>query len=380
MIRAGEPGPPTRHRAVHARFGDGLCLRLIDPPDSVLRQVATELGTVAGQPADPILTVRFVEPVRNRAELTRLGLTDHPFAFDTERFYLIGRRGHLTSIDFGSLDTTEIEIERGESTIPLLLPLLSLRLVAVDRVLLHAASFLHEGRAVVATGWQSGGKSELLFAFMDRGATYLADEWTIVRGDGWIEGIASDVHFWDWQLRALPAISARVRRADHRRLTALRLAAAPVKLLRAGRRHTSLHRTLADLERWLDNAGRVRFGPATAFDGRVHRGPLPLDDLLLATVGGADTQVRPIDGEDITARIVSSLEYERRELSAAYAQYRYAFPERTSEPFESMPRLEREILARAFAGVRAHEVRHRYPPSFADLYRAVAPVLGAPAG
>jgi hypothetical protein len=384
MIRAGETGSPSGQRVVHATFGDGLCLRLIDPPDPVLRQVATELGAVAGLPAglpaDPILTVRFTEPVGTRADLIRLGLTDHPFAFDSERFYLIGRRGHLTAIDFRALDTTEIEIERGESTIPLLLPLLSLRLVAMGRVLLHAASFVHEGRAVVATGWQSGGKSELLFAFMVRGATYLADEWTIVRGDGSIEGFASDVHFWDWQLRALPPISARISGGDLRRLAALRVAGGPVRLLRGGRRPTSVRRTLADLERWLDNAARVRIAPATVFDGRVHRGSLHLDDVLLATVGGHDTTVLPVEGREVAARIGASLDYERRELSAAYAQYRYAFPERTSELLEGGPRLEREILADAFAGVRAHEVRHRYPPSFTALYNAVSAVLDAPAG
>jgi hypothetical protein len=373
-------GSPTGQHVIHATFGEGLCIRLIDPPASVLRQVASELGAVPGGPAHPILTVRFIEAVGNRAELTTLALTDHPFAFDAECFYLVGRRGHLTRLDFRSLDTADVEIERGESAIPLLLPLLALRLVAMGRVLLHAASFVQEDRVIVATGWQSGGKSELLLAFMDRGATYLADEWTIVRRDGWIDGIASDMHVWDWQLRQLPRLSARLPVGDRRRLGALRLGARTIRVLLGDHRNGPVRRALADLDRWLDNAARVRIPAGAAFDGRVRRGSVRLDDLFLATVGSGETVVLPVDGHEVAARIAASLEYERRELDAAYAQYRYAFPERTSELLEGAPRLEREILADAFVGVRAHEVRHRYPPSFDDLYRTVSAVLDAAAG
>ena len=363
-------------KVIYAALGDGSCIRLVDAPGSVLDQVRQELGAVEGPPAEPLLTVRFIDAVPNRHELRTLGVTGQPFAFDERRFYLVGDGGYLTHVDFGSLDTTEIEIERGAAAIPLLVPILALRLLDRDRVLLHAASFVYRGGAIVVTGWQSGGKSEVMLAFMSEQARYVADEWAIIDAGGRVSGLSSHVHLWDWQLRQLPTLWARLAASERQRLGVLRLARRGARLIsRASTGSATAARTVSQLRRWIENAARARVPPERLFGAPAHRGSLDIAHVLLATVRSGATEVLPSESRVIAARMAASLEYERKDLIAAYAQYRYAFPDERSDSIEQAAGRERQILEEALSGVPAHEILHPYPPFLPDLYRAAVRVI-----
>ena len=118
----------------------------------------------------------------------------------------------MTRIDLARAgEALEIVCERAVTAIPLLVPLLALRLIARGYVLVHASSFVHRGRGVLVAGWEGGGKSELLLPFVANGADYLADEWTIVGGErSMLHGVAAHAQIWDWQLRQLPAVRKRL--------------------------------------------------------------------------------------------------------------------------------------------------------------------------
>ena len=165
--------------------------------------------------------------------------------------------------------------------IPLLVPLVSLALLNKGYALLHASSFVYQGRGVLVTGWKKGGKTEMLLAFMAAGAHYLADEWTIVGGaDGRMYGLAALVPTRDWHLRQQPRLWRRLTPRDRLRLRLFRLyrglydAAPPLRALPSFPGHA-----LRELRRE-DGAARLGLAvnpPDALFPGRVWRGPAPLD-------------------------------------------------------------------------------------------------------
>jgi hypothetical protein len=363
---------------VDAGIGGGLSIRLVDPPPDALVQVRSETGGLPGESLDPVMTIKFVEHL-DHGPLRMLGLSGDAFGFDGVGFYLPGGRGGLARIDLGSSDEFDVVVERRVGRIPLLVPLLGIRLLARDRVLLHASTFLVNDRAVVATAWASGGKSELLLAFMDHGARYVADEWTMIDGGGRITGLCSDLHVWDWQLRQMPELAASVSAAERRRLGALRAARTATRGAARLRRRGSIGRSLHQLDGWVRNAARVRLTPEAAYPRRVAREPVIVGALLLASVAAGPLSASVTDAATVVARMTASLDFERSPLLRTWAQYRYAFPTARNTAIEEASRMERDILMRALAHVPATEIVHPFPPSLDELYAAAREVVGRPA-
>ena len=81
----------------------------------------------------------------------------------------------------------------------------------------------------------------------------------------------------------------------------------------------------------------------------------------------------PTDAKTVAQRMVSSLEYERRALTTAYQQFRFAFPDRTCAALETVRERELALLVDALDDLPAYELRHPYPVGLHDLYDAADP-------
>jgi hypothetical protein len=340
--------------------------------------IADELGAPPRAPSgEPDVTVRVVDELPGSGPLRLLGL--HRAGFDDEHFYLLDARGRRTRVDLAGLGgRDEIVCERGTDRVPLLIPTVGLHLLRTGHVLLHAAAFARQGRGVLVTGWQKGGKTETLLPFMAAGADYVADEWTIVAADPpGMYGCSGIARIWDWHFRQLPDFWARLEPQQRARLRAWRL-------------YQRLHHALPGVDRLPGGAGRALrrlatdgawrwqgvgpIDPAELFDGRVRRGRVPLDRVFLPVVGrDPDTRVTPLDAAEVAQRMVSSLAYERAALTTAYQEYRFAFPDRVNPLLEQARELELRLLTRALAGVPAYELRHPYPVWLHDLREAATP-------
>ncbi len=367
------------HRVVDHVLHGLVTIRLIDPPESALRALRRVLGPSTGSAAaEPDITVTFVDRLPTVGTLRTIGLNDA--AFDDAHFYRVDEFGHRTQIDFGALgEPGEILCERGVSVIPLLVPILGLRLLAKGYVLLHSGAFVYEGVGVLVTGWEKGGKTETLLPFMAAGAHYLSDEWTIVSpDDGLLYGLSGMTQVWSWHLRQLPEFWARIPAADRQRIRAMRLyqrmyRALPESVRGGGIAAGWLHRL--SLEGGYPLLGQSRVAPELIFRDHLWQGSAPLDRLFLATVASGPTAVLPVEAAEIARRMAASLAYERRTLWIAYQQSLYAFPERRNMLLESASLRERELLLRLFAGRTAHEIRHSYPADLAEIYRMVRPYV-----
>jgi hypothetical protein len=353
----------------HAVPGLGT-VALVDAPDHHVRAVVAALGPPAGPVGElDDLTVRFVDRLPTGPGLTRLG---DAAAYDDERFYLVGDDGALAAVDLTRAgEPLEIVCERRLPRVPLLLPLLAVRLAATDRVLLHAAAFRYRGRGVLVAGWQGGGKSETLLPFMAHGAEHLADEWTAVEPAGTMVGVRSHVQVWDWQLRQLPALRPHLplRARVQMRVASMALDAAD------GRRLGQLGGVLNLLRPGLKHNARRSLAPDVLFGGRAGHGATTIDVALLAVVADRpQTTVRPVAAADIAARMPASLVHERRELLDAYAMHRFAFPDRSSAILEAGVEPERRVLEAALSNAETYVVEHPKPLALEALFTAAEPV------
>ena len=65
-------------------------------------------------------------------------------------------------------------------------PLIFLANVATGHIPVHSSAFEYEGRTFIITGWTQIGKTEMLLQFVEKGGTYLSDDWTLLYRNGMI--------------------------------------------------------------------------------------------------------------------------------------------------------------------------------------------------
>ncbi len=371
---------PSRDPAVTEFDVHGLLtLRLRSAPAHIVAALTQEIGApVERPPRRADIVIAFVDHLPPEGELRLLGLEQA--GFDDSHFYLFDGRGHRARMDLSRLgeDGFEITCERAIAAVPLLTSILGLYLLQRRHVMLHASSFVFRGKGVLVAGWQKGGKTEMLLPFMAAGADYVADEWTVVGGDPpGLHGISVVARIWDWQLRQMPDFAARL--ADRQ--------PARFRLWRWFRRGYGMVPGLArlrgrpfDVLRRLSREGGTawqgidRIPPRVVFGEHVWTGRAPLDRIFLPMLAaGPGTRVVPVEPERVARRMVHSLAFERAALTAAYQQFRFAFPDRANSLIETAGEVECRLLESAFRGIPAHEVRHPYPMPLATLYEAAAP-------
>jgi hypothetical protein len=243
-------------------------------------------------------------------------------------------------------------------------------------MMLHASSFVYRGRGILVAGWQSGGKSEMLLAFMKAGARFVSDDWTILApgGEGMF-GLSQHLGIWGWQFRYLPQYWARISRQDRARVRLADMYRALDKKLSAGKGAQKfagglLRRALGDPA----GSGRVEVDARKLAPGGVWQGPAPLDLVFLAGVAGGSVSVEPISTEEVADRMIASQSYERRDLWGVYDRFRFAFPGKANPLLDGWRERERSLLAEALSGRPAYRLLHPYPVDLDSLYEATAPL------
>lgn len=373
---AAVSAPPT-HEVVDFDLHGLAGIRLLGPSPTDVAALRRQLGLVPGRlEREPDIVIRFVDRLATGSRLWFVGLGEAAFTDDA---FLVLRSKHKAparvEIAFTQIgEAVEIVCERGLPAVPFLIPILNLTVLASGVLPLHASAFVHRGTGVVATGWSKGGKTEALLAFAARGARYVGDEWVYVTGDGGrVYGIPEPIRIWGWHLRQLPQYEALVGRADRARLRAIELflgSERTVRRVRVGKRPS---RALTRLAPLLGRQLFVDVEPERLF-GRVGAQSAAFDRLFfLVSSDAPGIAVEPVDPLDVGERMVFSLQHERLDFTAAYLKYRFAFPAAANAFIEQVEEIQRQALARAFAGKPAFVVHHPYPCSLESLYDAMSP-------
>ncbi len=354
-------------------------VRLVGASAADARAVARQLGPLARPLArDPDIVLRFVDRLELRGPLRYIGLHDAGFTDDA---FLVLRSKHKAQarvqIPFERVgQPLEIVCERGLPAVPLLVPILNLRILERGHLPLHAAAFEQHGTGVLCTGWSKGGKTEVLLSFMEQGAAYVGDEWVYLSGDGeQMFGIPEPIRVWSWHLESLPELRAELSRGTRARLAALGAAIAGARALTA-LGVAPARRVAAFLERqhFADLSPHALFG--------AERCALSARPDALVFVGSherSDVVLERIDPEEVARRMLASLQEELVPFRSFYLKFRFAFPERRNEWFERVEEVQREALFKCFQGRPCWSLQHPYPVELGKLRRALEPLCGGSA-
>jgi hypothetical protein len=329
---------------------------------AVDRQLGGLRGTLTRAPD---IVVRFVDRVEVAGAVRLLGAAEAGFADDAFLLLRGFRKARArVGIDVERLGAGgEIVAERGLRGVPLLVAAINLAALAHDVLPLHASAFGFGTTGVLTTGWSKGGKTEAMLAFMAHGARFIGDEWVYVTGDGRAHGLPEPIRLWDWHVRQLREVRARIPARERARLQALAIAG------RLARRRGE-HRVAAVLERQL----HVDAAPAQLFDPAAIALAGPVDRVfLMRSWERPDIAVSPVAGAEVAARMSASLRYERAPLLAVYEQFRFAFPDRANPRIDEAPEREAALLRRLLDGREAHAVDHPYPVRLDALFGAMRP-------
>jgi hypothetical protein len=354
-------------------------VRLLDATPGDAATVARQLGPIQSRlPREPEITIQFVDHLSRSSPVRQLGpdcgYTDDGFLVLRTRHAPVRVKLPMERIGQGPLTIT---CERRVPAVPLLVPIINLTALSRGVVPLHASAFIYDGQGSVVTGWSKGGKTEMLLAYMARGAQYVGDEWVYLLDDGQrVGGIPEPVRVWDWHLAELPEYRGRLGRSERARLRFLKAADRACRRSGLGSRD-AVGKLLPMLSRQL----HADVPPARLFsaDVGVQTGPF---DCLLFVMNHASSAVvvRPVDTEDVARRMVFSLECERLDFRSYYERFLFAFPEARNSVIDGAEELQRALLTRSFAGKPAWEIAHPYPVSLRALFEATRHLAGGGRG
>lgn len=357
-----------------------IMVRLLDAPAPVAQKLRDQLGPVLTEDGleQPDIVVEF--PHELGIEHTR-HIGDNFASFSGESFYVLDRATGATvaEIPFGSFDTgINLRCSRDSRWVHLLFDLLNFVMLDKGWYPLHASGVVMQGTGIVLTGWPKGGKTGALLALMDRGGSFVGDEWLFVSADGRrMLGLPTSVGVSEWQLQSLPHLLPSP--GFQRRL-----------LFWLIHRLESTHRLLAG--RNLEStfiAKSLRKGlPYLRAQLKISRSPQSLFSPERCVFQGEPDKIFLLIGHDqpdvvidscasdlVARRMAIANRYEQRGLIDYYQAFRFAFPDSRSDLLEVSVEHEAELLASVLAGKETFLVSHPYGASLDRLGRQIMEYL-----
>jgi hypothetical protein len=349
-----------------------VALRLVDASAAdvaaVVRRVGDTDGAVGG---DPDAVVRFVEAFPRRGALRYLG---GDAGSTDDAFVVFAERDPGTVVAELRLDgeRPELVCQRGSGRVPLLKAIVDTAALRNGALPLHASAFVHRGVGCVVAGWPRGGKTSALLGFMAAGAVFVGDDRVYARPDGSVLGVANGIALSHRHLRELSEYRRALDTTERLRLPALG-SLERVGGLMAGRRSKVAY-AAGRIVQAVQGRLALDVDPGRLFPPEAVGPTCRLDRLFITMSHDQPASVvEPLTGEDASVRLGSLLRDEQGALRSLYAKARFAFPHWRSSLVEEAGALADELAARLMNDRPAFVVRHPYPPSPSDLYKALRP-------
>jgi len=361
-----------------------LSLRLVDPAPSLARVTARQLNPLRPTTltSEPDVSISHLAAARSRKKRFRLGdAGDGQESEFSGSGFTLRKGGTAVSIPFDSVGAScAIACSRGAGMRRLLVdyvrPALQLSLLPKGAMALHAAAVSHNGKGVLLAGWAESGKTEAMLGFLQAGASFVSDKWTIVDGDGAsIHHFPTPITVRHWMIDLIPGLRERLTGSERLRAKAAGLAASALR----GDGALSRVPAVGEVKGFADLVGRISVTPGQLFgktgDGRSQwrrSASAPLHSLFLLITSSDDKiLVRPADADEVARRLADCAVYERRTFLGLYQRYRFAFPGRPNPVIEDAREVERGMLSEALASKRVFTVEAPFPFFPAALYEAI---------
>jgi hypothetical protein len=363
-----------------------LGLRLRTPAEALARAAARQFD-----PLRPVALQREPDVVVSHLEGASGGIRGHRLgdagdsqqcAFDDTRLSLF-YRGSVISVAFDAVGSgCEVRCTPESGMRKLLIdyvrPTLQLSLLPKGALAVHSAAASFNGKGVLFAGWAEAGKTEAMLGFLQAGASFVSDKWTIVSGDGSsLYNFPTPITVRDWMIDLIPGLRGRLTRTG---LLRARAAGAAATVLKSGGALKKMP-GVSEIRGLADLAGRVSvthnqlFGnAANANGGWQSASSAPLETVFfLLTSSDQTIQVRPAEAAEVAGRLADCAHYERRSFFGLYERFRYAFPGRRNPLIEGARDAEAALLTEALSSKRVFAVDAPFPFNPAALHEALRP-------
>ncbi|MEO5577372.1 MAG: hypothetical protein ABIR67_11125 [Gaiellaceae bacterium] len=260
-------------------------------------------------------------------------------------------------------------------------PLLQVQMLAHGAAALHATAVDIGGRALLVGGWSESGKTETALAFLEDGARFLSDKWTIVTSDGVAGAFPISVGIRRWVLPYTPRLRRSLPIAARVQLTGAGVVAGLARPVR-GRRPAgrlggvvvgAIDQAVALAERAALSPSQLRssYGRATD-DGWT--APLGVVALLTTIPCGEPVVVGEGSAEWAARRLARAAAFERRGLFDLYERARYPFPDGSSRRTET-ERADERFLVDVLSATTILDVRAPFPTDPRTVAKAIRRAL-----
>lgn len=261
---------------------------------------------------------------------------------------------------------------------PFVRPALQIAASAHGAVAVHGAAAVVDGKGVVVAGWSESGKTETVVAFVEEGASFLSDKWTVIRADGTVACFPISVGIRRWVLEYAPRLRTALPAAARLRL---RVAGSVAAVAESRARKRVLSGTTGDaLERLVISAERVSMSPtdlAAAYgDPPPTATPALGAVVLLTTTPHGEPDAVPADPAWAARRLARSATHERRRYLDLERRMRFAHasPEAPYIASEIEAREEQRLVS-LLETVPVIEARAPFPCDPRRIVAAVRPLL-----
>jgi hypothetical protein len=364
-----------------------LSLRLSGPTDALASAAARQMDPL--RPAsrlgrEPDVLVSHAEESAITGRGHRLGDSgDNQICFFDDDRISVSYGSTLVSVPFEKVGAgCEVLCTPDSGMRKLLIeyvrPALQLSLLPKNALAVHSAAASYNGKGILFAGWAESGKTESMLGFLQAGASFVSDKWTIVSGDGsGIHNFPTPITVRDWMIDLVPGLRGRLTRTGLVRARTAEVASSVLGSGGALRRVPGISqmKSLADLAGRVSVSHNQLFGNgANGQGGWTSATSAPFDALFfLLTSNSQEIQVRSAEPAEVAGRLADCARYERRSFYGLYQRFRYAFPGRRNDLVEESRDREGEMLTKALEGKAVYVVQAPFPFNPATMHEALRP-------
>ncbi len=241
-----------------------------------------------------------------------------PISYDNRGVFLHDPQYHVFRVDFAAARDGKwratCDVDFNPHFFAIIMEYMThFQLLRRGSVFCHSSAFRLNGQGVLCPAWRNVGKTNLLLQFLQNGAEYIADDWSVVQRDGRFRCLPKRLNLLYYNFDQFPEMLDEVP-PDF---------AALVRFVsRAKRGEFDLNQETLQV---MEGQARMRISPYELYDQVMDTTPKPIDHvLLLQRVADCDqpVQVEPIDHDMLVTSLASILEFEQSHFHLAYSVFR----------------------------------------------------------
>ncbi|MBW2989886.1 hypothetical protein KY358_06235 [Candidatus Woesearchaeota archaeon] len=230
---------------------------------------------------------------------------------------------------------------------------------------IHGSSFVYRDRGVNICAWINGGKTNSLLYFLERGASYISDEFTVLSKRGDLLAYPKRIDLRDFNVMALPTVAGNLSLGQRIRF----------RIVLTGKKFFRIFYLFG-----LDSISKigkniefkVRMPLKKLFPGLKIVKKQRVDTLfLLLESNSVRAKIRPLPLDDFIDRVMATNIFEASKMVNDCRAYSFITGNRLS--FARLHEKEREILSIALRPVKIYEVL--VPKNFKDAMQEIEKLI-----